>query len=161
MQVFEDVLASGQLGLRTYSKSTSVEASSHQWDFCHYWDFQAHFSSAIPMSFFWTEIPASRKAPICKGWKLKEKRHYKTWHLVHVSKALAVPFLQWKQPANMMPRRSAQEWQRAPPPTGDSAPHPAQSSLLTAVLSSKVCPQRETWALPMLENWTVPEDTTG
>lgn len=53
MQIFEDVLASGQLGLRMYSKSTVVEVHSHQWEFCHYQEPEKRILrhiSAIPMS---------------------------------------------------------------------------------------------------------------
>lgn len=56
MQLFEDVLASGQLGLRMYSKSTAVEVHSHQWEFCHYQELEKGFSDTFlpvfPLSLF-------------------------------------------------------------------------------------------------------------
>lgn len=40
MQLFGDVLASGQLGLKMYSKSTAVEVHLYQWEFCYYQDLE-------------------------------------------------------------------------------------------------------------------------
>lgn len=49
MQPFEDVLASGQLGLRLYSKSTAVEVRSHQWEFCHYQELEKRILKHISL----------------------------------------------------------------------------------------------------------------
>lgn len=49
MQVFEDVLASRQLGLRMYSKSTAVEVRSHQWEFCDYQEPEKRILRHIPL----------------------------------------------------------------------------------------------------------------
>lgn len=154
MQLFEDVLASGQLGLRMYSKSTAVEVHSHQWEFCHYQELEKrilrHISSCVPSESFQAELKASRKAFICKGWKWKEKR----WPLTCVLKTLPISFLQLEQPMNTY---NAQEINpgvvKAPtPPTCTAALRSAQTLLLTATWSFQVCFLRGTWAMPILVN---------
>lgn len=99
MQVFEDVLASGQLGLRMYSKSTTVEICSRQWEFCHYQQPEKRILRHISLQpSLWVFL--ERAISFKKGFhsqRVKKKRHHKTWHLMYVSKALAIPFLQWKE----------------------------------------------------------------